>query len=79
MIDSILKSRRFWLLVLDTVFTLTVYFVGKYAGGTSEDIRITMAALQPIFISLIICYTVDDTQMIKAGIHPRQVNLIKDK
>lgn len=52
---KLLQSRRFWLLVLDTVISITLHFV---AG---EDVRFLITALQPLFIMLIIAYTVDDT------------------
>ena len=58
---NIVTSRRFWLLVLDTVVTILLHF---YAGG---DVTFLIGALQPVFIALIIAYTVDDTVATQAA------------
>lgn len=52
----IYKSRRFWLLIMDSVVSITLHYI---AGG---DVTFLIGALQPVFIALIIAYTVDDTQ-----------------
>ena len=55
----IYQSRRFWLLLIDTVTAVTLHYV---AG---PDVSFLIAALQPVFIALIIAYTVDDTTAAK--------------
>lgn len=52
---DILNSRRFWLLMLDSVVSIVLHF---FAGG---DVTFLIGALQPVFIALIVAYTVDDT------------------
>ena len=56
----LLKSRRFWLLVLDTIVSISTYFVGKYAGLAAQDTLFLITALQPVFVALIISITIDD-------------------
>ncbi len=48
------KSRKFWLLVADAVFSLATYFVGKYAGASSQDILTVLGVLQPVWIAVIV-------------------------
>ena len=57
---GLLASRRFWVLVVDTVISLLLYFVGKYAGAAMEDVKFLILALQPIALLLIAAWTVDD-------------------
>ena len=55
----IYQSRRFWLLMIDSVTSIVLHYV---AG---PDVTFLIAALQPVFIALIIAYTVDDTTAAK--------------
>lgn len=52
---SILTSRRFWLLVLDSAGSIVLHFYG------GPDVSFLIGALQPVFIALIIAFTIDDT------------------
>lgn len=52
---QIYQSRRFWLLIIDSVTSIVLHFV---AG---PDVSFLIGALQPVFIAVIIAYTVDDT------------------
>lgn len=56
---NMFKSRRFWLLVLDTIVSVVLH----YYGGT--DVQFLVGALQPVFISVILAYTIDDTAALK--------------
>ena len=47
---SLLHSRKFWLLVLDTVVGATLFFTGKYAGAASEDVAVVIGLIQPVFV-----------------------------
>jgi hypothetical protein len=49
----LLRSRKFWLLILDVVVSATLYFVGKYAPVAAEDVKFLIALLQPVFLLLI--------------------------
>ncbi len=71
-ISGLLHSRKFLLLVLDTVISLTTYFVGKYAGATSQDVLFFIGALQPIFVMVIHGITAEDVAKLREGVHPSQ-------
>ncbi len=58
--QSLSKSRKFLLLVLDTLIALVLFFVGKYAPTVAEDINFVIAALQPVFVSIIIAISIED-------------------
>lgn len=64
--SALARSRKFWLLVLDTVVALATYFIGKYAGAESNDLLVLIGALQPIFVMLITLITVEDNAKTKA-------------
>jgi hypothetical protein len=66
MSNPIWKSRRFWVSILDIVITLSLYFVAKYVPGAIDDVKFVMLALQPLALALIIAYTVEDINLIKA-------------
>jgi hypothetical protein len=57
----IITSRRFWLLILDSIVSITLHYM---AG---QDVSFLIGALQPVFIALIIAYTVDDTIAAQKG------------
>ena len=59
------SSRRFWLLILDVVASLLIFFVGKYAAVAIEDVKFLIGLLQPVFIMVIGAYTVDDVNTAK--------------
>ena len=59
--NKIFKSRRFWLLILDSIVSIILHYV---AG---PDVQFLIGALQPVFITLIIAYTVDDTVATQAA------------
>ena len=50
---SLLHSRKFWLLILDTIVSLLTYFIGKYAGADGADMLYVIGLLQPVFIVII--------------------------
>ena len=52
-IKLLLQSRKFLLLILDTVISLSLFFVGKYAPIAFEDVQTMILALQPVFVSVI--------------------------
>jgi hypothetical protein len=45
--------------MLDTVVSITLHYV------VGADVNFLIATLQPIFLTIIIAYTVEDTQTIK--------------
>jgi hypothetical protein len=54
------QSRKFWLLILDTVISLVLFFVGKYWSGGVEDVKFIVLALQPVFVTLIYAIAKED-------------------
>ena len=68
---KLLQSRKFLLLCLDTVISLTMFFVSKYAlPGVAEDIGFIIGVLQIPFAAIIIAISVEDGAAIRAGTHP---------
>lgn len=64
---SLLKSRKFLLLVLDVLMSAALYFGGKYAGASAfEDIQFLIAGLQPVFVAVIASVAYEDGQVSKA-------------
>lgn len=61
---SLSYSRKFWLMILDLLVSLILFFVGKYATPmTAEDIFFIIGALQPVFVALIGGIAVEDAAM----------------
>lgn len=70
---NLLYSRKFWLLVLDTVVSALTYFVGKYVvEATAQDILYMVGILQPVFVTVIAAVAYEDGKQIQAGTHPTQ-------
>lgn len=52
--QKLIRSRKFWLLVLDVVISTITYFVTRYAfPALAEDIIKMIALWQPVFVALI--------------------------
>jgi hypothetical protein len=52
---ELFKSRRFWLLMLDTAISIALHFWG------GEDVKFLITTLQPVFILVILVYTADNS------------------
>lgn len=64
---TLLKSRSFWTVVLDFVFSVILYFIGKYLGESgASDVRFLIGALQPVALVLVAAFTADDIEERKA-------------
>lgn len=59
--DKIMKSRRFWLLVLDAVISIGLMAIGTQFPAYLESTKAVIGVLQPVVIALIAAWTVDDT------------------
>jgi len=58
---SLLYSRKFLLLVEDTVISLTAYFLVKYAApGLEADVMKVLMLLQPVVLMVIYCIAKED-------------------
>lgn len=67
---GLFRSRKFWLLILDTVISLALYFTGKYlAPAVANDINFLIGAIQPVFVAVIAGIFVEDAAAKRAGIH----------
>jgi hypothetical protein len=65
--SSIFKSRKFWIMVCDTVVSLVTYFVGRYLNPASvKDILFLIGALQPVILLVIASIAVQNVEGIKA-------------
>ena len=54
------KSAKFWTAVFDMVCSLSIYFVGKYAGAAAADLKFIIAAIQPVFLMVIAGWAWED-------------------
>ena len=50
---KLLRSRKFLLLLLDTVISLVILFVGLYFQASVETITTVIGLLQPVFVMVI--------------------------
>jgi len=57
---GLIRSRKFWLMVLDVVVSGSTYFIGKYAGAEGQDMLFIIGLLQPVFVTVIASVTVED-------------------
>jgi len=51
---KLLGSRKFLLLVLDTVVSIVLFVAATYAPGQEEMIKFMVVALQPVVIAVIL-------------------------
>jgi hypothetical protein len=62
------RSRKFWLMILDTVISLVTFFVTKYAAPSAvEDVKVIILTLQPMFVMLIFSVAYEDAARLRAG------------
>lgn len=63
---QILKSRKFWIMVIDVVVSVTGYFVTKYAApDAAKDVLFLIGSIQPIVIAVVASYTVQNITAMK--------------
>jgi len=65
--QMLLKSRKFLLLVLDTVISLILWGVGLWLPQYTEQINQLILILQPVFVSVIGGIAVEDAAEKRAG------------
>lgn len=65
--QRLLKSAKFWTMIVDLVVSVATYFVGKYAGATGPDMLYVIGLLQPVAIAVIAGIFVEDAAAKKAG------------
>lgn len=65
--QTIWKSRKFWIMLVDVIVSLTAYFVTKYtAPETSKDVLMVIGSLQPVVLMVIGSITLQNVAGIKA-------------
>ena len=64
-LKKLLGSRKFWLLILDTVVSVSLWVAASFFPGAQEAVKFVIGALQPIFIMLIMAIAWEDA----AGAH----------
>lgn len=68
-VNSLLQSRKFWLMMLDLVVSLVMFFGAKYLSASLfEDVKFVIAAIQPVFIAIIASIAAEDAANAKAGV-----------
>ena len=58
--SALLKSRKFWLLVLDVVVSTVLFGVAAYAPQAQEVVKFAVATYQPVFVFLIVSIAIED-------------------
>ena len=57
----ILKSRKFWLMLVDVLVSTAVFFVSKYVSpDLAENVLWLIGSWQPVIIALIVGIAVED-------------------
>ena len=65
---SLWESRKFRIMLFDTVIAIVVYAVSKFVSPLySQDILWLIASIQPVILSLIIGIAVEDAAAMKNG------------
>ena len=64
----LLRSRKFWILVLDVVVSSVLFFGAKYvAPAAFDDIKFIITVLQAPVLFLITAYTIQNSVAIAKG------------
>ena len=65
--QRLLKSAKFMTLSLDTIVSLATFFIGKYAGASTEDLLFLIAAIQPVAMTMIGAIAYEDAAAKRAA------------
>jgi len=64
----LVRSRKFWLMILDTVVSIGSYFAAHYLSPEAvEMVQFLILSLQPVFLMLIGAIAYEDAALSKAG------------
>lgn len=58
--ERLLYSRKFWLLVLDTVISVILHFIAQGDPAQAENVKFLITAIQPVFVVIIGAIAVED-------------------
>lgn len=65
--SALLRSRKFWIAIVDVFASTLLYFVTKYAvPSAAEDVKFLIAAYQPVMLLVIASIAVENVQNVKA-------------
>ena len=65
--SSLLKSRKFWIMVVDVVISSATYFIGQYVlPEVGENIIWLIASWQPVIYALITGIATEDAANVTA-------------
>lgn len=68
--EGLLRSRKFWLLVMDALISSIVYFGGKYlAPQAMDDLKFIIAGWQPIVLLVIGAIAAEDIAQKYLAVH----------
>ncbi len=65
--SRLLHSSKFWLMIMDAVVSVATYFIGKYAGVSSQDMLYLIGIIQPVVVAVIVGIFAEDAAAKKAG------------
>lgn len=58
---SLVRSRKFWLMIMDMIVSLITYFGGRYlTPATNADMIFLIGAFQPVIIAVILGIAYED-------------------
>lgn len=61
---DLIRSRKFWLMLLDILISTATFFITKYAAPElAEDILWLIGAWQPVIIALILAIAHEDAAL----------------
>lgn len=70
-IKGLLRSRKFWLLIIDTVVSLITLVVGWVLSPADIDKVVTVIGIiQPVFVSVVVGIFAEDAAAKRAGNFP---------
>lgn len=65
-LGKLLQSRKFLLLVLDTIVSVLMFFTAAYFPASEESVKFLIGALQPVFVAIIVAISIEDAAIAKA-------------
>ena len=68
--QRLLKSSKFMIMVLDAGVSIATFFIGKYAGASTEDLLFLIGTLQPVALMMIGAIAYEDAAAKSAGRSP---------
>ncbi len=67
--DGLRRSRKLWVMMVDVVVSLTLYFAAKYLDRSLyDDIYFVIGLLQPIAMTVVAMIAHEDVNAMKAGL-----------